>query len=82
MCEEEQKILDLIKAIREIASTLDCGDNSCYFAPRPLRGMRTNGGCRCINNHRAERLIKYAPMLADVCEQFLKNCKMREDTNV
>jgi len=27
---------------------LDCGDNSCLFAKRPLTGMRTNGGCRCI----------------------------------
>jgi hypothetical protein len=25
----------------------DCGDSSCRYAPRPLRGMRTNGGCRC-----------------------------------
>ena len=25
----------------------DCGDNSCRYAPRPLKGMRTNGRCRC-----------------------------------
>ncbi len=25
----------------------DCGDNSCLYAKKPLRGMRTNGGCRC-----------------------------------
>lgn len=26
----------------------DCGDTGCRFAPRPLRGMRTQGGkCRC-----------------------------------
>ena len=25
----------------------DCGDNSCLYAPKPRRGMRTNGGCRC-----------------------------------
>jgi hypothetical protein len=30
--------------------TLDCGDNSCLFAPRPLTGMRTNGGCRCFRD--------------------------------
>jgi hypothetical protein len=27
----------------------DCGDNSCRYAERPLRGMRTNAGCRCDN---------------------------------
>jgi hypothetical protein len=26
---------------------LDCGDNSCLFAPKK-GGMRTNGGCRCV----------------------------------
>lgn len=26
---------------------LDCGDNSCYFATK-RGGMRTNGGCRCL----------------------------------
>ncbi len=29
-------------------ATLDCGDNSCRFAVEH-RGMRTNGGCRCID---------------------------------
>lgn len=27
--------------------TLDCGDNSCYFASN-RQGQRTNGGCRCL----------------------------------
>ena len=27
----------------------DCGDNSCRFA-KNKSGMRTNGGCRCLNN--------------------------------
>ena len=27
---------------------LDCGDNSCRYAPKENKGgMRTNGGCRC-----------------------------------
>lgn len=26
---------------------LDCGDNSCHFAKNKT-GMRTNGGCRCL----------------------------------
>lgn len=25
----------------------DCGDNSCYYS-RSKGGMRTNGGCRCL----------------------------------
>lgn len=28
---------------------IDCGDNSCLFAPSKT-GMRTNGGCRCFAN--------------------------------
>lgn len=28
---------------------LDCGDNSCAFCPPEKKtGMRTNGGCRCL----------------------------------
>jgi len=30
------------------AVLLDCGSSSCRFAPRPLTGMRTNGGCYCF----------------------------------
>jgi hypothetical protein len=29
---------------------LDCGDNSCYFKAHGKGGMRTNGGCRCVEN--------------------------------
>ena len=30
---------------------VDCGDNSCRYAPASARGgMRTNGGCRCSSN--------------------------------
>lgn len=29
---------------------MDCGDNSCFFAEKPLTGMRTNGGCRCLSD--------------------------------
>lgn len=29
-----------------MSEPLDCGDNSCMYAPK-RGGMRTNGGCRC-----------------------------------
>lgn len=29
---------------------IDCGDNSCLYAPKK-KGMRTNGGCRCVENN-------------------------------
>lgn len=29
--------------------TLDCGDSSCFFATK-RGGMRTNGGCRCLQD--------------------------------
>lgn len=51
---------------------LDCGDNSCLFAWKK-GGMRTNGGCRCLQDlptelrrdvqlwaQKAKRLIKTA----------------------
>lgn len=34
-------------AIEAARKYLDCGDNSCWFALRK-GGMRTNGGCRCL----------------------------------
>jgi hypothetical protein len=33
---------------RAMDDALDCGDNSCFFAERKT-GMRTNGGCRCLD---------------------------------
>lgn len=27
----------------------DCGDNSCIFALPTAGGMRTNGGCHCLD---------------------------------
>lgn len=35
-------------AIEAAREHLDCGDRSCRFA-LTKRGMRTNGGCRCID---------------------------------
>lgn len=29
---------------------IDCGDNSCLFAPYPRKSVGTNGGCRCYEN--------------------------------
>ena len=42
---------------------LDCGDNSCRFAVAK-GGMRTNGGCRCIDNL-MERIAELEKALAD-----------------
>ena len=41
----ERELADTREAIRSLAP--DCGDNSCRFAIHK-GGMRTNGGCRCI----------------------------------
>lgn len=48
---------DKSKLIEILKSAPDCGDNSCryrYRDPNVLSGMRTNGGCRCSNNHPVE----------------------------
>lgn len=29
-------------------AVIDCGDNSCLFAPSDAGGLRTNGGCMCF----------------------------------
>ena len=39
---------DLREAINAAERHLDCGDSSCRFAIKKT-GMRTNGGCRCID---------------------------------
>ena len=38
-----QTVLDRLATVAP-----DCGDNSCRFAVK-RGGMRTNGGCRCID---------------------------------
>lgn len=40
-----------------MSEELDCGDNSCRYAPR-MGGMRTNGGCRCLKDLSAEQRRK------------------------
>ena len=43
---KHEEFLKQVKAKAENV-TADCGDNSCRFA-KDKTGMRTNGGCRCI----------------------------------
>lgn len=33
---------------------IDCGDSACLFATK-REGMRTNGGCRCMENVTGKR---------------------------
>ena len=77
---------DAIARLRELhASYLDrdCGDNSCVFA-RTRTGMRTNGGCRCMERSGtqsvARRLIAELPALLDVAEAALKTVDDCEST--
>lgn len=41
-------MISMMRQCKELGPLLglDCGDNSCLFAPSK-GGMRTNGGCRC-----------------------------------
>lgn len=40
-----------------------CTDGSCIFRPSDMKGMVTNGGCRCSGDyskkHQIERLIRW-----------------------
>lgn len=47
---------------------LDCGDNACAFDGAGAGGMRTNGGCRCLEGlgHRqAGRVRRYIARLRE-----------------
>lgn len=43
----------------------DCGDNSCLFCPpEHLKGMRTNGGCRCLDKTTPQKFRIIATRIA------------------
>jgi septal ring factor EnvC (AmiA/AmiB activator) len=44
---------------------LDCGDNSCIFAT-DKKGMRTNGGCRCIPPGQSKLSLKCQQMVQEI----------------
>lgn len=46
--EEDLKYTDILRMLRRL-SQKDCGDSSCQFAGKGKGGMRTNGGCRCVD---------------------------------
>jgi hypothetical protein len=48
-------VRDLVKIALELEQ-IDCGDNSCVFAAKKT-GMRTNGGCRCIDKPELRRIM-------------------------
>jgi hypothetical protein len=54
----EQQLEEALRALTE-ALNLDCGDNSCRFA-RKRGGMRTNGGCRCIESRKPGAVSRIA----------------------
>ena len=54
---------NLRAAIEAARKYLDCGDNSCRFALRK-GGMRTNGGCRCIDRDGTGRPMVAASLAA------------------
>ena len=71
-------IEELERKLRE--ATWDCGDSSCMFAPRPLRGQRTNGGCRClINAGQPSSLVRAIPTMTKLIVALEK--ALRDLTN-
>lgn len=63
---------DLIRTVDCIGKENDCGDNSCSFVePSDRGGMRTNGGCRCMDRDkhllksRLRQLLYHARALRD-----------------
>ena len=47
---------ELERAARTVLRKYDCGDSGCSFRyPYATTGMRTNGGCRCLEDGREAR---------------------------
>lgn len=61
-------------ALQRLAQ-MDCGDSSCLFAGRGKGGMRTNGGCRCIQKF----IDEYRPQ-SDL-EKLRDYCKKNKKAN-
>lgn len=62
--------IEELRKIAERISNLDCGDSSCLFS-KQKGGMRTNGGCRCLNGrptYGLHILANHADALLDVVE--------------
>jgi len=57
---DREKMNKAISMILKRLAQSDCGDTSCWFAGRGKCGIRTNGGCRCIE--------KYATAIVDAIE--------------
>lgn len=45
--EDKAALKSLVQTALELEK-IDCGDSSCAFAAKKT-GMRTNGGCRCMD---------------------------------
>jgi len=58
---------------------IDCGDNSCMFATKK-GGMRTNGGCRCLEHHGFSRstVKSLHEMLPEIIRLRAENARLIE----
>lgn len=52
----DQEVAEFLEAASKDAP--DCGDNSCRFAAK-RGGMRTNGGCRCMDKR---SMVNWSPV--------------------
>lgn len=48
--------------------TLDCGDSSCMFALKKT-GMRTNGGCVCLEELPRDKRVKISHLVCVLREE-------------
>jgi len=57
----------LKKRLRDVLPEWDCGDNSCRFRPAKFDGgMRTNGGCRCLQDLRSDKRLDVTRLICVV----------------
>lgn len=62
----------IISRVNEIGQQFDCGDSSCLFA-ETKKGMRTNGGCRCL-----EKVGSRTTLLSHLKMLFLTARQLRD----
>lgn len=60
---------------------LDCGDNSCVYALE-RKGMRTNGGCRCLKDIDIMNRDELRQMARRIQRTFMRERRMRIDAEI
>lgn len=62
---------DLVDEFELYTQTLDCGDSSCFFT-KVKTGMRTNGGCRCLDGKNGAKVVRALKKYRQAQQNFME----------